>query len=330
MKDILHLLTKKDWPSIVRLANKNDAHAQYMMGVAYLAGGPVKIDVASSYLWFTRAASSHGEAAFRAGALLQEYSWDNKPDIKPSYWYEISASHNSPEGMTALGNIWTFSKLSDKHWYDKWLSFKDLSVEATRTYNLYDKASSLKYAPAYYFKAIHLFKGWGCIKSKTNAIEALKNGALLDDKDCIYFLSQALGAKHEDYIMYVTKAAENGHPDAQYALSMSLLSSYDESLNQQSVTWLRRAAIQRHVKAIYRLALLYHTGRGVTCSYKESYIWAARAKQLGLNTDKLLVSNWNKLSLEEQNYFNSPVYDIDQEEFFKLSNNLFSRSGFQF
>lgn len=333
MDSALKQLTLKNWPSIERLSKKGHVESQYLMGVAYLAGGPVNIDIAKSYSWFVKAAENgHGEAAFRAGMLLSEYDWPNKPDLKPVEMYIRSSSLACPAGMTALGNIWTFNKLSTQSLYDVVVDMIKIDVEAVKAFDLYKKAVELKYAPAFYFAGIHLLKGWGCKKSVDNALSMFKQGAELEDKDCMYSVFKLLHKRklYSEAIEYVIKASDLGHSDAQAQYAFLILDGKVPNVSdQQAISWLRRAAMQQHGAAAERLGYLYFSGRGVTKNYKEAYKWAMRANTLGRNTKGLLAKSWNNLDDADKVYFLSPEFNKDYSEFFKMSNKLFGKAGFQ-
>lgn len=335
MDAVLKELTLKSFPSIERLAKKNHLESQYMLGVAYLAGGPVEIDVATSFSWFKKAADhGHADAAFRVGMLLKEYDWAEKPDIEPVVYFSKSADLNSPAGMTALANIWTYDKINKDSRIERIKSIFIKDTTAIPIYELYRKAAALKYAQGYYYQGIHLLKGWGCNTSKKQAIEVFKNGAELKDRDCCYMFyltSVSLNPSCRlEVLDYLVQAADLGHAASQYEYASLILNGIIENIPEsQAVSWLRRAAMQLHPKAMERLAYLHYTGRNCDINYREAYKWATRASHFGLPTKSLIRKIWNKLDESDRVYVMSPSYNDDYNEFFKLSNKLFGAAGLQ-
>jgi len=76
-------------------------------------------------------------------------------------------------------------------------------------------------------------------------------------------------------LSYLTKAADQGHVDAQFHLARIYeggMYNYEEA-----VKWYVKAAEQGHIRAQTNLAQMYHKGNGVTQNCKEAFKWFGRA-----------------------------------------------------
>jgi TPR repeat protein len=72
----------------------------------------------------------------------------------------------------------------------------------------------------------------------------------------------------------MTKAAEQGHPAAQYETgSYYLLPQYPDQNDVKAVYWLRKSAEQGHSLAQHSLGALYYLGRGVPKDLVQAYAW---------------------------------------------------------
>lgn len=74
-------------------------------------------------------------------------------------------------------------------------------------------------------------------------------------------------------VMWLSKAAEQGHPHAQYLLGV-LYSGKDE---RASLSWFTKAATQGYVSAQVFLGAIYAKGQGVTRNPVTAYMWWSAA-----------------------------------------------------
>jgi TPR repeat protein len=78
------------------------------------------------------------------------------------------------------------------------------------------------------------------------------------------------------------KAAEAGHPHAQFNFGMTLLKDGSNSRNRDAaLSWLEKAAHQDHVTAQFQLAIMYCTGQGVEKDLALGVAWYEQAALLG-------------------------------------------------
>ena len=331
IEQALKLLTSKTWPNIVKKSQRGDLDALYLQGVAYLCGGPVQIDISKSYSYFKQAAlKGHSDAAFRTGVLLKDYDWPEKPDEDPFIYFTKAADLGSPAGYVAAGNKFTFALIDNDRWWHKFLTPSSVSQAGDESITLYAKALSCSYSPAFYFMGLHYLKGWGVKSDQSKALDLFKYGATLEDADCMYMTYMLLHKYNMDEaISFLLSAADKGHVDSQYRYSIYILDHKDHALTaENALSWLRRAAMQRHPAAMARLSSLLYSGRGVPINYREAYLWAYRAQQLGFESKTLLSNIWRSMSEDDKLFVQSHSFELKNKDFFSLSNKLFGTGKF--
>ena len=83
--------------------------------------------------------------------------------------------------------------------------------------------------------------------------------------------------------LWLKKAAENGHRDAQANLGISLMNGRGVTADPiEAIKWLRMGAEQGHANAQYNLGLAYRDGKGVTEDSVEGFKWIATAMERNL------------------------------------------------
>ena len=95
-----------------------------------------------------------------------------------------------------------------------------------------------------------------------------------------------LGVTHDSKqtVFWYTKAAEQGHVNAQYSLGSLYRYSYDAEVPRdykQAVYWLTKAAEQGHADAQYGLGYMYDYGDEIPQDYKQAFFWYTKAAEKG-------------------------------------------------
>ena len=89
----------------------------------------------------------------------------------------------------------------------------------------------------------------------------------------------------EKAVEWYTKAAEQGHPDAQYTLGMvyGYPWSYEGVVQdfKKAVEWFALAAEQGHSEAQFILGLCYDMGNGVAQDFEKAVEWYTKAAEQG-------------------------------------------------
>lgn len=122
-----------------RLANENNAQAQYQLGKAYANGQGVKQDYKWAFAWFSRAAEQGNPDAQNDLAGMYATGQGVVKDYKRAVaWYAKAAQQNHAPAQNNLGILYGVGKgvdQSDLQSY-KWLSIASI--------NGYEKATALK------------------------------------------------------------------------------------------------------------------------------------------------------------------------------------------
>lgn len=85
--------------------------------------------------------------------------------------------------------------------------------------------------------------------------------------------------------------ADEGDPNAQYALGIMLLNGYIEGPEDGAVNWLTRAAEQGYLQAQTELARMYRLGDGVEQNFDAMAKWYRRAAEQGDVGAQLLLAD---------------------------------------
>ena len=115
---------------------------------------------------------------------------------------------------------------------------------------------------------------------------------------------------------WYTKAAEQGHVQAQYELGNEYLFSGDYEVPQdykQSVYWYTKAAEQGHILAQYKLGHMYEYGDEGPQDYKQAFFWYTKAAEQGHvfaedNRDKML-EKMSQSQIEEVQKLSKELYE---------------------
>ena len=104
---------KKDYakalPMFKKLANQNDARAQFFLGEMYANGrGVVKDDTQAVY-WYHKAAEQGGATAqYNLGLTYANGSGVVKDDVQALYWYRKAAIQGDDSAQNNLGGMYEF------------------------------------------------------------------------------------------------------------------------------------------------------------------------------------------------------------------------------
>lgn len=320
-------LTPQKWPTIQKMAKKGTPSAMYLMGIAYMLGGLVDIDSKRAYFWLGKAAAQgHADAAFRNGFLLQH---DHVKDdtSTPAAWYRKAAELGSPAAMCAIGNEWTYAKVSQQRWWHRWFGGADNSPQAQDAVSQYENAKTKDYNYANYFLGIHYLRGWGVPKNKAAALEYFEEGLSEKDKDCALALALAQPYNSTAYWHRLEQAADWGNPQAQFKLAVAFLTKRTASADEQAIMWLRKASIQRYPKAMLLLSQTLALGKSISADIPNAYRWARRCAAVQGCSASWVDKLFAKLSPEEQQAA-ANENDADDKEFHALSQKLFGTAGF--
>jgi TPR repeat protein len=117
-------------------------------------------------------------------------------------------------------------------------------------------------------------------------------------------------------IYWYTKAAEQGHVNAQYYLGKLYMYGYGEEVRQNpklAVYWLTKASEQGLFQAQYVLGHLYEWGDGGPQDYKQAFYWYTKAAEQGNffakeDRDKML-ERMSQSQIEEVQKLSKELYE---------------------
>ncbi len=129
------------------------------------------------------------------------------------------------------------------------------------------------------------------------------------DRDTQYRLGAALFRDYQEQdsqaaldaaLQWLTKAAEQGHPRAQFQLGeinekgRGVIQDY-----MAAIEWFRQAAEQGDAESMFRLGRMYQTGRGVRKDSVEAYVWLNLAGSRGETRAELPREHVRRLILDK-------------------------------
>ena len=117
-------------------------------------------------------------------------------------------------------------------------------------------------------------------------------------------------------VYWYTKAAEQGHVQAQYKLGRLYRFSGDDEVPQDyklAIFWYTKAAEQGHIFAQYKLGNIYEDGDGAPQDYKQAFFWYTKATGQGHvfaedDRDKML-EKMSQSQIEEVQKLSKELYE---------------------
>ena len=253
------------------LAEQGDMEAQFNMGFAHKNGievsdaGDLKIvthGYKEAFEWFTKAAEQgHAGSQNSLGLMCKEGLATLQNDYEAFDWFTKAAEQGHADAQNNLGLIYRDGKETPEVVY---IILHDFEINETNP------------SPQDYKE---LFKEFG--------IDCLSN---LDYGNVAKSLSEKRGIDHHKAVDWFTKAAEQGHADAQYKLgimykmgegvnqnyakAIELYTKAAEQGNSMALEWLKkmdRIATHRFAREQYDLGVMYQEGQGIRQDYMKAF-----------------------------------------------------------
>ncbi|WP_010301319.1 tetratricopeptide repeat protein [Candidatus Odyssella thessalonicensis] len=96
------------------------------------------------------------------------------------------------------------------------------------------------------------------------------------------WLTQADDTLCQEKITKLKRAAEEENSNAQYALARKYFEGIGVSKDfQEAMKWSHRSALQNHVLAQFLLGVIYHAGKGGEVDYAQASWWYLKAAHKG-------------------------------------------------
>ena len=211
---------EKAFSLYVQASKQSHREATYRAAVCYEMGAGTKKDASRSVQFYRKAASlSEPSSMFRLAMILLEGSMGvSKNEREGITWLKRAAAVADAEHPEALHELAACFEKQD---------MPSIIADENYAWELYIKAAQLGYAPSQY-KLGHCFE-YGVLGRETDAKRS---------------------------IAWYSKAAEQGEPEAELALSGWYLTGADSILPQsdtEAYAWARKAADQELAKAEYAI-----------------------------------------------------------------------------
>jgi len=108
----------------------------------------------------------------------------------------------------------------------------------------------------------------------------------------MYAAGEGVLQDYKEAFKWYRKAAEQGHAEAPYNLGVMYANGQGALQDdKEAVKWYRKAAEQGGTKAQYNLGVMYENGQGVPQDYKQAVKWYTKAAEQGLNDAQYHLAN---------------------------------------
>ncbi|KAI8372997.1 uncharacterized protein BYT42DRAFT_599682 [Radiomyces spectabilis] len=269
-----------------QVAMRGHSESQYYLANMYASGlltKSAKPDIDKAFPLFVQAAKHHHpDASYRTAKCYEEGLGTRKDKGKAVQFYRKAATLNHPGAMYRLGLAQLHGELGlsrnvrDGH---KWL--KRSAEAATPQYphalhelaGLHEKGNAIVFVDHAY--CVTLYNEAAALRYAPSAFrlgECYEFGKLGCDPD------PALS------IQYYAIAAEQGHPDACFALTAWYLVGAPNVLepsDEQAYAWACRAALSGHARAEYAVGYFCEVGIGVAKNPDQAMTWYQKAAEHG-------------------------------------------------
>lgn len=284
----------KAFQFLARAAKAELMEAEYLVGRCYLDGSGVPVSRREATRWLERAAA-HGSAEaqvlvavmwLQGVAVADDPAADlaspvtdrieaSEPDFRAAYkWAQMAAQGGSAEGQALLGYILA--------------SGPDEMRDEDEAFRWYERSAAKKCPQGHLGFALLLVRRPGSAETESQIVRHLTAAASAELASAMYllgrFLEQGCWVRRdpERAAKLFKRAAEKGHPAAQFQWALRLMSDeFGEQDRAEAETWLRRAASSGHPEAAVRLAELYLRGSMAPPNYYEAAQWYRIAAEKG-------------------------------------------------
>ena len=297
-------------------AEKEDATAQFNLGVKYHAGEGVPQDYAEAVKWYRMAAvQGHAPSQSNLGLMYERGDGVPENDVEAVKWFRKAAEQGHVSAQFNVGISYANGKgvLEDDteavKWYRKAAEQGHVSAQLALGFN-YAKGEGVPKDEAEEFKWYKRAAEQGSSKAQriVGFLYANGEGVTEDDAEAVKWFRKAaeqgdvyaqfnLGLHYDrglaipesdaEAVKWYRKAAEQGLPLAQNCLG--LMYAAGEGVPEddaEAVKWYRKAAEQGNGDGQGNLGHLYAAGEGVPENYVQAYMWMNLAAAQGVEFAK--------------------------------------------
>ncbi|MDX8384343.1 MAG: tetratricopeptide repeat protein, partial [Ghiorsea sp.] len=210
-------------------ANQGLSKGQFKLSQLYQRGQGVEKDMAMAVHWMASSAKQGFAAAEYEYALMMEFGRGitKAKASEVAIWYQKAAEQNHPEAMLKVARLFHTGI--------------GLPKSASQALAWAIRAEKRNAPDAVVFRQ----KITKDVADMAHAGDAQAQYMLAT----LYDEGRGVEKNKDDALAWFSKAAKQGHSEAQYALAKALVESGDESKLAQALTWFEKAAKQGHEQA---------------------------------------------------------------------------------
>lgn len=244
--------------------HRDNAKAQYMLGLMYFHGQGVEIDRKKAYYWFTQAAGPAAPQANRILGIYAENGIIGPIDLKLALEkYEEAARCNDSVAQQLLGSLY-FSGRGTRQSYEEALKWYLRSAEQKNP------------EAAFNIGFMHM-EGMGCQKNPQEGISWLKKASLWGDGKAEYYLGRysflGKGMK-KDIIQarkHLERAIELGYEPALMDLAETwLIKDSGKTDGEKAIELFLKAAANGDAAGFFRAGMVYEYGVDVEINLEKA------------------------------------------------------------
>ena len=279
---------EQDYEQAIQLyykaAKKGIPRAQNNLANCYFDGTVVAQDIEQAIYWYSKAAEQGYSLAMKklpsAYALIKDY--DNM-----RYWYKKSENIND-ETISYFDDGCLLSNIADDIYPNK--NYLPILQDAAA----HENENALLALSCLYAigkdverddnKAVELYRKH--LEAQNTPNENAQIGDLYHFLAYNYSDIDFLDEQYDNSRLWLEKAAELGHTDAQYELAgdYAFLEDYENAL-----VWLKKAAANNNSDAMRKIGDCYEKGQGVALDHKAAFQWYKKAADNGDSYSQNLV-----------------------------------------
>lgn len=241
----------KNEPEAVRLlrelVGRDYAPAQHQLGLCYIEGRGVEVDVGNALSWFRRAAEQgHAPSQNTMGLLLME----SDPQASVA-WFRQAAEQGEAEAQYNMAFCLQQGKGVEK--------------DEQAAFPLLREAAGQGFAPALHELGLCYIQGRGVEADRAEGISLLEKAVALEHVPSMLALAEQLrDTAPERVLPLYQKAADSGDAPAQRLLALCYANGRGTALDMASAAlWFRKAGAQNDLISLCNLGVMAIRGLGV-------------------------------------------------------------------
>ena len=274
-KERINKLKKENFEKYKKAAEKDDAEAQFNLGLCYFKGEGTTQDYSEAVKWYRKAAEQdYAEAQFNLGFCYYNGFGVTKDYSEAFKWTKKAAEQGKDMAQANIG------------WH--YINGLGVTKDSSEAFKWYKKAAEQGNTEAQSNIGIAYSRGDGVPQNYSEAFKWTKIAAEKGNVNAQLNLGSlyvnGFGVTKDSFeaFKWIKKAAEQGNVIAQVKLGICYFQGVGISKNySEAFKWYKKAAEQGHAVAQFNLGFCYYNGLGVAKNYSEGVKWLKKAAQQG-------------------------------------------------